>query len=343
MNRYLKSFAACGLIAAWTPCFAQEADRIYPKTGITVTGKIVEVTRDHVVADIRGTKENYPSNTIQRIVYETEPAQLSRAKELILSDQWDDALESLKKVDTKSLLREEVKKEFLFYFGLVQSHLALQGQGDPQVAETQLLKFVQRDAQSYHFYPTSDALGTLAMATGAYDKASKYFAAMASAPFPEYKIKAQYMLGVATLALGKVTEARAAFDAASSISADNAEAKRYRKMSQLGLLRCDSADKKVDEAIKNLRVMVSENDATDSQLFAQIYNALGDAHRQAGQEEEALLAYLHTDLLFTSEPDSHAEALYYLSQLFLKTDPQRAADAKSRLQSLYTNSAWAKK
>jgi len=322
---------------------AQEADKIYPRAGAAAAGKILEVTRNGVKMEIRGVNENYASNDIQRIVYETEPPQLSRAKELILTEQWDDALDSLKKVDTKTIVREEVKKEFLFYVGFVQAQLALQGQGDPQVADASLIKFVQADAQSFHFYAAADALGTLAAATGAYDKASQYFTALAGAPFPEYKMKAQYMLGTANLSLGKIPEARTAYGTAISASADNADAKRYQKMARLGVVRCDTADKKAGEAIKNLRTMVSENDATDSQLFAQIYNALGEAHRQSGQDEEALLAYLHTDLLFTSDPNSHAEALYYLAQLFSKVDPQRAADAKSRLQSQYASSAWAKK
>lgn len=343
MNRQLNALVFLSTLLIGIDCFAQEADKIYPRSGTALTGKITEVTRNNMVIEVRGTKENIQSNDIQRVVYETEPAQLSRAKELVLQDQWDDALELLKKVDTKSIIREEVKKEFLFYVGLVQSQLALQGQGDPQAADAQLLKFVQSDAQSFHFYATSDALGTLAASTGAYDKASKYFAALATAPFPEYKLKAQYMLGMSNIYLGKTAEARSSFEGATSASADNQEAKRFQKLSRLGLVRCETADKKYDEAIKNLRTMVSDNDATDSQLFAEIYNALGEAHRLAGQDEEAVLAYLHTDLLFTNDPASHGEALYYLSQLFLKSDPQRAADAKSRLQSLYSSSAWAKK
>ncbi len=343
MTRYSYALLTFSALTFASTSFAQDADKIYPNSGAAVTGKITESTRDKVVAEIRGVKENFPSNEIQRIVYETEPSQLSRAKELVVGGQWEEAYDSLKKVDVGSLTRDEVKKEFEYYVGLVQSQLALQGQGDPVVAETRLKNYVAGNTQSFHFYEAADALGTLAASTGGHDRAAKYFAALAAAPFPEYKLKAQYMLGTSQLSIGNAAEAKKAFSEAVAASADNQVAKRFQKLAKLGLLRCETADKKTDEAIKSMRALVSENDATDSQLFAQIYNALGEAHRQAGQEEEALLAYLHTDLLFTSDPDQHAEALYYLSQLFLKTDPQRAADAKARLQSQYTNSSWAKK
>ena len=322
---------------------AQEADRIYPSNGAAAVGKILESTRNNVVAEIRGVKENFPANEIQRIVYETEPAQLSRAKELVLGGQWEDAHDSLKKVEKSSILRDEVNRDLEYYRALVQFQLAFQGQGDPAAAEKRLRDYVAGNTQSFHFYEAADALGTLAAAIGGHDRAIKYFAALAAAPFAEYKLKAQYMLGTSHLATGNATEAKKAFAEALATSADNQEAKSFQKLAKLGMLRCDTAANKANEAIKGLRVMINENDATDGLLFAQIYNALGEAHRLAGQDEEALLAYLHTDLLFTNDPNQHAEALYYLSQLFLKTDPQRAADAKARLQSQYSNSSWAKK
>ncbi len=343
MNRYSFHLFTFSTLVVTSLGSAQDADKIYPNSGAAATGKITESTRNNVVAEVRGTKVNFPANEIQRIVYETEPAQLSRAKELVLGGQWEEAFDTLKKVDEGSLKRKEVEQEYLYYRGLVETQLALQDKSDPVAAEDRLKSYVAGNTQSFHFYEAAEALGTLAASTGVHDRAAKYFAALAAAPFPEYKLKAQYMIGASQLAIGNAAEARKAFSDTVSASAENQEAKRFQKLAKIGLLRCDTADKKTDEAIKSLRALVSESDATDSQLFAQIYNALGEAHRQAGQEEEAILAYLHTDLLFTSDPNQHAEALYYLSQLFLKTDPQRAADAKARLQSQYTNSSWAKK
>lgn len=322
---------------------AQDVDKLYPSNGAAVTGKITEMTRNNVVMEVRGVKENFQAIDIQRILYEGEPASYTKAKEAVLTEQWEDAMDSLKKVDFKSILRDDIKKEFEFYVGLVQAKMAMSGQGDPAAAEARLLNFVKANSNSFHFFNSSDALGSLAASTGGHDRALKYFAALASSPFPAQKLKAQYSLGNSNLAVGKVAEARAAFGEALAGATDDAVSKQYKKLASVGMIRCETADKKYTEAIEKLRKLVSDTDATDNELFAQIYNALGEAHLLAGQEEEAILAYLHTDLLFTSNPDSHAEALYHLIQLFTKVDPPRVAETKARLQSLYANSAWAKK
>ncbi|MFN9912188.1 MAG: hypothetical protein ACK53L_06370, partial [Pirellulaceae bacterium] len=119
--------------------------------------------------------------------------------------------------------------------------------------------------------------------------------------------------------------------------AEDTAAKRLQKLASVGLLRCDTFDNKQATAIEKLRQMIADSDATDSELFARIYNALGEAHLAAGQEEEAVLAYLHTDLLFTNDPDSHAESFYHLVKLFGKIDTHSDAEAKSKLKSTYCN------
>ncbi len=200
----------------------------------------------------------------------------------------DEALESLKKVDFKSIVREEIKKDFTFYVGYIQSKLALIGQGDPAAAGARLLNFVKENAQSYHFFDSSDALGTLAASTGDHERAVVYFNALSQSPMPADKIKAKYYAGSSNIAIGKVAEARTAFNEAIATNADDANAKRYQKLAAVGLIRCETAEKKFDAAIEKLRKLVSDSDATDGELFARIYNALGEAHLQAGQEEEAL-------------------------------------------------------
>ena len=51
-----------------------------------------------------------------------------------------------------------------------------------------------------------------------------------------------------------------------------------------------------------------------------------------------MLAFLHTDLMYSADADSHAEALYYLSKHW--TDVNKAAIAKSTLRERYAGSVW---
>ena len=61
--------------------------------------------------------------------------------------------------------------------------------------------------------------------------------------------------------------------------------------------------------IATLEELILDTDSSDSQLYARIYNALGDCYRAANQPTDAALAYLHVDTLFNRESASHAEAL----------------------------------
>ena len=90
--------------------------------------------------------------------------------------------------------------------------------------------------------------------------------------------------------------------------------------------------------------LIKNEDPKQTELFANAYNILGLCHQQAGEDLQAVLAFLHTDLLFSNQAAAHAEALYYLSQLWPKLDKNdRALEARTTLKSLYRNSVWAGK
>jgi tetratricopeptide (TPR) repeat protein len=146
------------------------------------------------------------------------------------------------------------------------------------------------------------------------------------------------------LANKKVAEARAKFLAVTQAQVADAASLKFKKLASLGAIRCDAAEGKTQPAIEALEKMVDEGDSTDAELFADLFNAMGGILQAAGKNEEAVLAFLKTDLLYAGEPDAHAESLYHLSQLLpLIGENQRATEAKSRLSKLYPTSPWLKK
>jgi tetratricopeptide (TPR) repeat protein len=148
----------------------------------------------------------------------------------------------------------------------------------------------------------------------------------------------------ALLSQQKFAEARTVCSEAIATAATDPATLRSQQLAKVVLARCDISEGKTADALQNLQKMIQENDSTDSQLFAALYNAQGEALQKEQKWEQAVLAYLHSDLLFSNNPETHAEALYHLSQLWAKLgEPQRAAEAKEKLTTLYAGSAWAKK
>ena len=74
----------------------------------------------------------------------------------------------------------------------------------------------------------------------------------------------------------------------------------------------------------------------DVEIAARIYNARGASCEARDDTEGAILAYLHTHLMFSSQPDAHAEALKRLVELWPQVGkPERATQARQELQNSY--------
>ena len=102
--------------------------------------------------------------------------------------------------------------------------------------------------------------------------------------------------------------------------------------------------KKPDEAIKLAEGVLEKADPEDAPLMARAYDILGTAQRQAGRTKEALLAFLHVDVLYAAVPDAHAEALANLVDLWQQVHKtERANLAEKAPMERYPESPWAKK
>jgi tetratricopeptide (TPR) repeat protein len=333
----------CFLVTS-TSTRAQDRDRIFPIKGAAVTGKIVERTRDKVVIEVRGNNQNFPTNEILRILFEGEPPSFSRTKDLVAQGQFDQAVDEFKKIDQGSLKTDEMKQEFQFYRGYLAAQMALKGKGDPANALKLLTAWVKDDAQSHQFYNAAETMGDLALATGAADQAAKYYGGLAAAPFPEARAKGNFLQGRALMAQKLNGEAKAKFTAVIEDKVSDPVSLKYQKLARVGIIKCDAQDGKADQAIAELEKMVDEGDSSDSELYAELFNTLGALFEASGRNDEALLSYLKTDLLYGMQSEPHAEALYRLSQLWGKMgEASQAADSKQRLAKLYPTSPWVKK
>jgi len=333
----------CFLFASLEPLQAQ-SDLIFLSKGAPSRGTITEtgMGRDKVILDMSGVSRPFQVNEIVRITFRDEPAELNAARTSVIQRNYNQALNELKKLDGQKIDRVFVKQDVDYYRALSQCRLAMSEGGDKSAATAAMLNFVKSAPQSYHFYEAAEVLGDLAMSAGKWADAAKYYAPIANADWPDYQMRANNALGRALSGEKKYDEALEKFAAVMSSDVTTPEASRQKNLASVGKAVCLAETGKADEAVTLLQDLINKNDPQDSQLFARAYNALGRCYIKQNKLKDAVLALLHTDVLFYSDADAHAEALYFLSKLWSDINKSdRAIAARSTLRERYAGSVWA--
>ena len=334
------------LFAATQPATAQDdaSDSIKLTTSATqIRGKITAVTATDITIQARvvGVK-TVPANEIEFVYFAEAPDDMKSARGELNRASYDSADRKLKKVDREKIENENVKAEFDYMQGLVASRLAQGGQGTLLDAAKLLLAYVKAHPTNYNYYPANELLGDLLVALGKYPQAEPYYTELAKAPWPEYKMRASVAAGRAQLAQNKFSEAYKMFDAAISLAQTGAKGTEGQVLSAtLGKAECLALGGKVPDGLKIAEEVLGKANSDDSDLNARVYNTLGFCYSKANRDKDALLAYLHVDLLYATLPDAHAEALANLATLWDKLGrPDRASQARTALQTKYPNSRW---
>lgn len=284
-----------------------------------------------------------PANQVEAILFEGEPAELKVAKNHIAAGRYAEALTSLKKID-KTPDREMISQDIEFYKALCAAKLALTGHMRIPEAGRLMKAFADNNPKSYHYFEASQLVGDLLLANGSYGPAAEYYRRLDAAPWPDYKMRAGVATGNALLAQKKTDQAIAAFDKVLATDAEGKAAETQKMNANLGKAAALVALKKPDEAIKLVQEILDKADPENAPLMARAYDILGNAQRQAGRTKEALLAFLHVDVLYASVPDAHAEALANLIDLWQQVHKiERANRAEKTLTERYPESPWAKK
>jgi tetratricopeptide (TPR) repeat protein len=320
----------------------RDFDQIFLSKGAPSRGSISEMGRDDVTLDMSGIGRPFPVNEIVRITFKEEPPELNAARTNVLQKNYNQALTELRKLDGHKADRELVRQDIDYYKALCQCRLAMSEGGDKTAAMTAMLNFVKSAPQSYHFYDAAELLGDLAMASGKWTDAVKYYGPISNARWPDYQMRANNAIGRALLSEKKFDEAQEKFKAVTASEQSTAEANRQKNFANVGKAVCLAETGKAEEAVTALQDLINKNDPQDTVLFARAYNALGRCYIKLNKPKEAVLALLHTDVLFYTDADAHAEALYYLSKLWSDINrSERAVAARGTLRERYAGSIWA--
>lgn len=326
---------------------ARAIDQVQTAKG-PLSGTLREMNPRELSLERTGGKvEQIPVNEVQYVRFDGEPPQMNLVRNAVLNGRYEEALRDLEKVtaEAASIKREELKQDIEFYRAYTAAHLALGGTGEIATAGRQLLEFAQKYPNNYRFYESSQMLGDLLAAIGRYDDALAQYAHVGEAPWPDYKMRAAVARGRAYAKQDKYREAEQEYAAATEIAknATGPLVDAQRASATLGLAECQAKNGKVEEAIHLVNEIIAAADPEMAELHARAYNTLGSCYLAADRNKEALLAFLHVDVLYFTVPQAHAESLHHLAQLWQtvgKSD--RAAAAKETLQQRYANSPWNK-
>jgi tetratricopeptide (TPR) repeat protein len=211
-----------------------------------------------------------------------------------------------------------------------------------KAALARLADFRTRHPQSWQLGPTLKFLAELQVKSKLYAEAEETFKALAAAPVSD-GLKAYAQLetlqvviaaGRAARAEGKEEEAVKRFtDAVERLKALAESPKVAKEQQQRSYLAMadmlTELNRTADAQQYAQRVL---KDATDKQVRAAAYNALGLSYYRAKQWEEARWKFLWVDVIYNQDKAEHAKALYYLADIYTTLgDGERARECLDQL------------
>ncbi len=220
------------------------------------------------------------------------------------------------------------------------ARLRILAQLKPAEAITGLDAFTRDPANKAgrHIVPALDLLIRLAMAKADYDRADRAVAILEKVPTPTAPDRAAVARARILTKRGKPADAAAMLD--KLIAGAKADTPKGREV-RLAKAEALAADKKYDDARKLAMEAIDAASTEDADALSTGYNTLGDILRAAGKPKDALLAYLHTDLLFAKDRDEHARALAQIASLWRELKREdRADETLERLKHDYPASPW---
>jgi tetratricopeptide (TPR) repeat protein len=324
---------------------AQAADTVRKVDGKSASGEIVRTSATEVVlARSGGVEEKIPVVEIEEIQFDREPAPLRQARTDLRNGNYPRVLESLDKLRSAQD-RPLMQQEAQFYRALATARLALAGSGDPAAALNLLVDFINQNKDSWRFMLANELAGDLLVSLDRHAEALKYYAELEKSPFAAHQMRAAVAQGNALVVQGKHADALRQFEKVLALPADNLDkrAAQQRLAATLGKALVLAETGEVDASVQLVEQAVAALDPEDNDLNAQAYLTLGTCYRKKGDSRAAEWAFLWVDLIYSANPQYHAQALANLKEVFAENGkPERALQAENVLKERYGNTKWAR-
>ena len=304
--------------------------------GGRVRGQVQSESPTEVVVKLGATETSVPIDQIISIRYDGQPATLQLAETRETAGQLAEAADLFKKAAGEAAEKPFVLQMALYREAAALADLALVEPERVKDAKDRLLSFVKAYPTSRHIIPAREDLARIQLSTGDFTGAEATIAELAK--LPKAGDRAAVLHARVLAKQGRHDEAVSELDRLIAAFPDRSTPQREARLAKgeslVGL-------KKFKEAEGLVRQVIQAAPPEDVPAQAAAYNALGDCLRAANRPKDALLAYLHTDLLYSKDKQEHPRALFQIEKLFrlLKQDG-RADEYAQRLRQEYPRSQW---
>jgi tetratricopeptide (TPR) repeat protein len=305
--------------------------------GGRVRGQVQSESPSEVVVELGATKTSVPTDQIQSIRYDGQSASFALAEARESSGQLAESAELFKKAAAESAGKPFLYQAALYREAAVLTDLALVEPDRSKDAKDKLAKFIAAYASGRHIAGARACLARLQLLANDYSGAEATIAELAK--LPRGADRAAVLRTKILARQGKHAAAIAELDRLIAGYPKGSERQRAALLAKAESL---AGMKQFKEAESLLREVIQGNPPEDASAQAPAYNTLGDCLRAANRPKDALIAYLHTDLLYSKDKEEHPRALHQIASLFreLKQDG-RATEFAQRLKQEYPRSPWA--
>ena len=304
--------------------------------GGRVRGQVQSESASEVAVQLGGNTIKVPTDMIQSIRYDGQSASFALGEARESSGQLAEAADFFKKAAAESAGKPYPQQAALFREAEVLTDLAAVEPDRIKDAKEALNKFVRQYPSSRHTLSARACLARIQLASGDFPAAETAIAELAKLPKG-----AERAAVLRTKLLAKQNKHQAAIDELDKLIASSPKGSERLRSAQLAKAESLAGLKDFAKAETLLREVIKSTPPEDAAGQAPAYNTLGDCLRAANRPKDALLAYLHTDLLYSKDKEEHPRALHQISALFrkLKLDA-RADEFAQRLKTEYPHSRW---
>lgn len=339
------------LVLGWLVQPVTAADRLVTSAG-PLLGEVVSMTPEAIEFREQGSTGRPRQIAVDEIVslaLESEPARVTEARQLLKQADFQAAAAVLAEVTPVELevASAAVRGEHAYLAAVVAGRQAVATGDDLAGGLAAVTDFLDRFSRSIHRFELIELAGDLELAAGRPEAALARYRQLAQGP-SSLAIRAARREGETLLGIGKTAEAAAVLSAAAELPASDQASRRERAAASIGEANCLIRLDRPAEAVTQVRRLLvtleppAAGEEAGQRLIARAYATLGRALLANQQEQDGLIAYLTVDLVHSSDPESHAEALYRLQELWDQGRyPQRASEARRRLETEYPASSWA--